>query len=84
VKIFSKKGLTKPLFPAIIKVPKGKGSKTMKIKIGQVWKHPYGYILKVANYDDTSGKYLMKVCGQNYYFYAKPQTILTWQLQKKA
>ena len=56
----------------------------MNIKIGQVWKHPYGYILKVANYDDTSGKYLMKICGQNYYFYARPQTILTWQLQKRA
>jgi hypothetical protein len=26
---------------------------------------------------------LMKVCGQNYYFYAKTQTILTWQLQKR-
>ena len=58
--------------------------KNMEIKIGQVWKHPYGYNLKVANYDDTSGKWLMKVCGQNYYFYAKPQTILTWKLQKKA
>lgn len=56
----------------------------MGIKIGQIWKHPYGYILKVANYDDTSGKWLMRVCGQNYYFYAKPQTILTWKLQKKA
>lgn len=55
----------------------------MKIKIGQVWKHPYGYVVKVENYDDTSGKYLMKICGQNYYFYARPQTILTWQLQKK-
>ena len=55
----------------------------MKIKIGQIWKHPYGYILKVANYDATSGKGLMKVCGQNYSFYAKPQTILTWQLQKR-
>lgn len=55
----------------------------MEIKIGQVWKHPYGYILKVANYDDTSGKWLMKVCGQSYYFYAKPQTILTWKLQKR-
>lgn len=54
------------------------------MKIGQVWKHPYGYIVKVENYDDTSGKYLMKICGQNYYFYARPQTILTWQLQKKA
>ena len=55
----------------------------MGIKIGQIWKHPYGYILKVANYDDTSGKWLMKVCGQSYYFYAKPQTILTWKLQKR-
>ena len=55
----------------------------MNIKIGQVWKHPYGYILKVANYDSTNGKYLMKICGQNYYFYARPQTILTWQLQKR-
>ena len=55
----------------------------MGIKIGQIWKHPYGYILKVANYDDTSGKWLMKVCGQNYYFYARPQTILTWELQKR-
>ena len=55
----------------------------MKIKIGQVWKHSYGYILKVVNYDDTNGKYLMKICGQNYYFYGRPQTILTWQWQKK-
>lgn len=55
----------------------------MEIKIGQIRKHPYGYILKVANYDDTSGKWLMKVCGQHYYFYAKAQTILTWQLQKR-
>ena len=69
---------------AIIKKKQKKGKKNkMGIKIGQIWKHPYGYILKVANYDDTSGKYLMKVCGQNYYFYAKPQTISTWQLQKK-
>ena len=56
----------------------------MEIKIGQVWKQlPYGYILKVADYNETSGKWLMKVCGQNYYFYAKPQTILTWQLQNR-
>lgn len=55
----------------------------MEIKIGQIRKHPYGYILKVTNYDDTSGKWLMKVCGQHYYFYAKTQTILTWQLQKR-
>ena len=40
-------------------------------------------VVKVANYDDTSGKWLMKVCGQHYYFYAKTQTILTWQLQKR-
>ena len=56
----------------------------MEIKIGQVWKQlPYGYILKVADYDETSGKWLMKVSGQNRYFYAKPQTILTWQLQNR-
>ena len=56
----------------------------MEIKIGQVWKQlPYGYILKVADYDETSGKWLMKVCGQNCYFYAKPQTILTWELQNR-
>lgn len=56
----------------------------MEIKNGQIWKHPYGYILRVASYNDASGKWLMKVCGQNFYFHAKPQTILTWQLQKKA
>lgn len=56
----------------------------MAIKIGQIYKHPYGYTLKVANYDDTSGKWLMRICGQRYYFYAKPQTILTWQLQNKS
>ena len=56
----------------------------MEIKIGQIWKHPCGYIVKVANYDDTSGKWLMKIRGQCYYFYAKPKTILTWQLLKKA
>jgi hypothetical protein len=56
----------------------------MEIKIGQTWKHPHGYILKVANYDDASEKWLMKVRSQRYYFYAKPQTILTWQLQKEA
>lgn len=56
---------------------------TMEIKIGQIWRHPLGYQLKVANYDDTSDKWLMKVCGQNYHFYAKPQTILTWQLQNR-
>lgn len=56
----------------------------MEIKIGQIWKHqPYGYILKVVDYDKTSGKWLMKICGQNCYFYAKPQTILTWQLQNR-
>ena len=56
----------------------------MEIKIGQVWKHqPYGYILKVVDYDETSGKWLMKICGQNCYFYTKPQTILTWQLQNR-
>lgn len=56
----------------------------MEIKIGQIWKQfPYGYILKVADYDETSGKWLMKICGQNCYFYAKPQTILTWQLQNR-
>ena len=56
----------------------------MEIKIGQIWKHqPYGYILKVLDYDETSGKWLMKICGQNCYFYAKPQTILTWQLQNR-
>ena len=54
----------------------------MEIKIGQIRKHPYGYILKVTYYDDTSGKWLMKVCGQHYYFYAKTQTILTWQYKK--
>lgn len=56
---------------------------TMEIKIGQIWCHPLGYQLKVANYDNTSGKWLMKVCGQNYHFYAKPQTILTWKLQNR-
>jgi hypothetical protein len=56
----------------------------MKIEIGQIWKHPYGFTLKVANYNDISGKWLIKVCGQNSYFYAKSETILTWQLQKKA
>ena len=56
----------------------------MEIKIGQVWKQlPYGHILKVADYNETNEKWLMKVCGQNYYFYAKPQTILTWQLQNR-
>ena len=56
----------------------------MEIKIGQVWKQlPYGHILKVADYDETNEKWLMKVCGQNYYFYAKSQTILTWQLQNR-
>lgn len=55
----------------------------MEIKIGQIRRHPYGYLLKVANYDNTSGKWLMQVCGQCYYFYAKPQTILTWKLWKK-
>ena len=56
----------------------------MEIKIGQVWKQlPSGYILKVADYNETSGKWLMKVCGQSYYFYAKPQTILTWELQNR-
>ncbi len=56
----------------------------MKIKIGQVWKQlPYGYILKVVDYDETSGKWLMKICGQNCYFYAKSQTILTWELQNR-
>ena len=55
----------------------------MGIKIGQIWKHPRGYIVKVANYDDTSGKWIMKVWGQNYYFYASTQTILTWELLQK-
>lgn len=56
----------------------------MEIKIGQIWKQfPYGYILKVADYDETSRKWLMKICGQNCYFYAKSQTILTWQLQNR-
>ena len=56
----------------------------MEIKIGQVWKQlPYDYILKVVDYDETSGKWLMKICGQNCYFYAKPQTILAWQLQNR-
>lgn len=55
----------------------------MKIKTGQTWRHPLGYILKVVNYDDTSGKWLMKVCGQDYHLYAKAETILTWQLQKR-
>lgn len=55
----------------------------MKIKMGQIWKDTHGYLFKVANYDDTSGKWLMKVCGQNYYFYAKPQTFLTWELQNR-
>ena len=56
----------------------------MKIKIGQTQKLPHGYLVKVTNYDDTSGKWIIKVCGQDYYFYAKAQTILTWQLQKNA
>ena len=55
----------------------------MKIKVGQIWKHLYGYIFKVVNYDNTSEKWLIKVCDKNYYFYAKSQTILTWQLQKR-
>ena len=53
----------------------------MKIKIGQAWKHPHRYILKVVDYDDITGKWLMKVSGQDYYFYAKAEIILTWQLQ---
>ena len=56
----------------------------MKIKIGQIRKQsPSGYILKVVDYDSINEKWLMKVCGQNYYFYAKSQVILTWELQKK-
>ena len=55
----------------------------MGIKIGQIWKHPHGHTLKVADYNDTSEKWLMQVCGQSYYFYAKAQTILTWELQKR-
>ena len=56
----------------------------MKIKIGQIRKQsPSGYILKVVDYDSINEKWLMKVCGQSYYFYAKSQVILTWELQKK-
>ena len=55
----------------------------MKVKIGQIWKLPRGYAVKVANYDDTSGKWIVKVCGQDYYFYASTQRILTWELQKR-
>lgn len=55
----------------------------MKIKIGQIWRLPRGYAVKVANYDDTSGKWIVKVCGQDYYFYASTQRILTWELQKR-
>lgn len=55
----------------------------MEIKIGQIWRHPGKYILKVVNYNESSKKWLMKVCGQNFYFYAKPQTIFTWQLLTK-
>ena len=57
--------------------------KEKKIKVGQIWKHSRGYNVKVANYDDTSGKWILTICGEDYYFYANPQTILTWQLLKR-
>lgn len=49
-----------------------------EIKRGQIWRHPQGYHLKVVAYDDTSRKWLMKVCGQCYHFYALPATIRAW------